>query len=276
MKHPQFSKLVEVIKQLRDPVNGCPWDLRQDHQTLLKYLIEESYEYIHAVENKPEEMEEELGDVLLQVVLHAQIASESSNFDIESVSQKLADKMIRRHPHVFTKDGQSIDRDTLTDQTLQRTWDSIKASEKDDSGKKLLMNPDSFLGPALQASNKIGAKTRKYNFDWDDAGQVMYKVEEEWQELKAEMPADGDFKDKKNQAAIKEELGDLLFSVAQLARHLEIDPEECLREANNKFLNRFNQMNEFINDTGSKITDLKQNDLEDFWQQAKRSEYEKK
>ena len=272
MKTPHFSQLTDTIKKLRDPETGCPWDLRQDHKSLLKFLLEESYEFIHAVENNPDEMEEELGDILLQVLLHSQIASESNRFDIESVSQKLNDKMIRRHPHVFSENYQVDDRSSLTDEKLQKTWDAIKQQEKSTlkkSDETILLKPDSFLGPALQASSKIGAKTKKYNFDWDNVSQVMYKVEEEWQELKAEIPPQSQDSKIVATESIKEELGDLLFSVAQLARHLEIDPEECLRAANNKFLKRFNQMNKFITQDQNQITKLDHEHLESYWQKAK-------
>ena len=216
----EFARLVEVVKKLRDPDGGCPWDLKQTHNSLLKYLIEESYEFIHATESEDiEEMEEEIGDVLLQVLLHAQLASEKDNFNIESVSKKLADKLIYRHPHVFKEKNENI-----SEEEVVAKWDDLKKSEKEGKDQSLIDN--SYINfPALFSANKIGKKTNKINFDWDDATQVAYKVEEEWQELKEEIgPNAGQI----NIERVEEELGDFLFSAAQLGRHLGIDPEDCL------------------------------------------------
>lgn len=259
MSYPQFEKLVEVIQKLRHPTDGCPWDLKQTHQSLLKYLVEESYEYLHAVEeNDYEKMEEELGDVLLQVVLHSVIAEETGKFNIESVSKTLADKMIRRHPHVFEKGLEGISAEEVT-----ANWDKIK---KDEKTKKHSIDMEDAIFPALYSANKIGKKTEKLNFDWEDHNQVLYKVEEEWQELKEEL-APGIAV---NKGRIKEELGDFLFSIAQLARHLDIDPEEALRDANKKFIKRFNKVEDLVRSDNMELTDLTQNKLDVYWDKAKK------
>lgn len=259
MSYPQFEKLVEVIKELRHPTKGCPWDLKQTHSSLLKYLLEESYEYMHAVEeNNEAKMEEELGDVLLQVVLHSVIAEETGKFNIESVSQVLAQKMIRRHPHVFESQSTQITADEVSS-----NWEKIKKEEKT---KKHSIDMEDTIFPALHSANRIGKKTETLNFDWEDHTQVIYKVEEEWQELKEELTPGVT----PNKERVKEELGDFLFSIAQLARHLDIDPEVALRDANKKFVRRFNKVEDMVRDDKMELTDLTQNELDKYWNKAKK------
>lgn len=260
MEFPEFSNLTQIVKKLRHPKDGCPWDLKQTHKSLLKYLIEESYEFIAAVEDdNTKEMEDEIGDVLLQVLLHCQFASEDGSFDIESVSKNLAEKMIRRHPHVFEKKQESID----AEQVLSN-WEEIKKSEKINVPKSLI--DKSYLKfPALFAANKIGVKTGKINFDWENASQVAYKVEEEWQELKEEIVPGVP----RNKERIFEEMGDFLFSAAQLARHLDIDPEEACRQANKKFLARFQKMEILIKEDSRDIKGMNQEEMDHYWDQVK-------
>lgn len=265
MNKTHFEKLKDVIKDLRHPTEGCPWDLKQTHESLLKHLVEETYEFAEAVELKdPKKMEEELGDVLLQVMLHSQLASEKNQFDVESVSKILREKLIRRHPHVFENKNVNIGADEVL-----MNWAMIKAEEKSREEQEHNANHRIKLSvmhaPALQSALKIGNKTQELKFDWENYAQVAYKVEEEWQELKEEMaPAKG-----LNKARVKEELGDLLFSVAQLARHLEIDPELALREANMKFLKRFYSMEDLMRAKGAVLEDMNQTQMDLFWNEAK-------
>lgn len=266
-----FEKLKDVITELRHPVHGCPWDLKQTHESLLKYLLEESYEFIEAVEEKnPKKMEEEIGDVLLQVLLHSQLASEKDEFDIESVSAKLSEKLIRRHPHVFEN------RDTtLSAEQVLVNWEQIKKEEKarEESEKSHHRIKSSVLNaPPLISAVKIGKKTNDIKFDWEDYSQVVYKVEEEWQELKEELTPNRE----QNKAAVFEEMGDLLFSVAQLARHLDIDPHEALRFANKKFLRRFHAMEDLMEARGVELESMNQEQMDVYWNQAKRDEKAKK
>jgi MazG family protein len=262
-----FEKLKDVISELRHPVDGCPWDLKQTHESLLKYLLEESYEFIEAVEEKdPKKMEEEIGDVLMQVLLHAQLGSERKEFDIESISAKLTEKLIRRHPHVFENKDTSIN----ADQVLVN-WEKIKLEEKArESGLVTHHRISSSIlnAPPLMAATKIGKKTNDLKFDWDDYTQVVYKVEEEWQELKEELTPNRPI----NRDAIFEELGDLLFSVAQLARHLNMDPHDALRAANKKFLRRFHAMEDIMLKKGAKLEDMNQEQMDVYWNQAKVNE----
>lgn len=260
MNHPELTRCIEVIQKLRHPTKGCPWDLEQTHQTLLKYLIEESYEFIEAVELKDSKMmEEELGDVLLQILLHSTIASEAKTFNLESVAKTLADKIVRRHPHVFGNEDHNITSDEVV-----ANWQEIKKIEK--GPKKYSIDTKYLAAPALESAYKIGKKSTVVNFDWEDYYQVMGKVEEEWQEVKEELPPGGRF----DQARVKEEIGDLLFSVAQLARHLDLNPEECLRDANKKFIKRFQKVEDKVKASGKTLEETPQAELEQLWVEVKK------
>lgn len=263
MRYQEFERLAEVIARLRHPRDGCPWDLKQTHGSLLKYLIEEAYEYIHAVETgDSNKMEEELGDVLLQVMLHAQIASESGSFDIESVAKTLAEKMIERHPHVFQDKSLAADAEEVS-----KNWEEIKKKKSRASGETApsYFNEEDAYMPALMAAEKIGKKSRKVNFDWDEVSQVFAKVEEELEETKEELNAP-----KRDKARLKEEIGDLLFSVAQLARHLDISAEDALREANLKFIRRFSVLESKAQDQGRDMLKMSVDQLEELWQAVKK------
>lgn len=260
MPYPELERCIAVINDIRHPQTGCPWDLEQTHQTLLKYLLEESYEFAEACElDDSKLMEEELGDVLLQVLLHSAIARETQRFDIESVAKTLADKMVRRHPHVFGDKGQNLSTNQIID-----NWQEIKIQEK--GHQKHSINQKYLHAPALESAFKIGKKSTSLNFDWSDYRQVVSKVEEEWLEVKAELPDSGDF----NPQRVKEELGDLLFSVAQLARHLSLNPEDCLREANKKFIKRFQQVEDTVKARGTTLEASSQEQLELIWLEVKK------
>ncbi|MBT4790163.1 MAG: nucleoside triphosphate pyrophosphohydrolase [Halobacteriovoraceae bacterium] len=256
MNYANLEKLIDVIAKLRHPEDGCPWDLKQDHQSLLKYLIEECYEYIHTVEEGNfVKMEEELGDVLLQVLLHAKIASESNHFDLESVAKVLTDKMIRRHPHVFqNKDIAKTEQEVVTN------WNAIKKTENQ---KEYHINKEDAYAPALKASEIIGAKSQAINFDWDNVADVLKKVDEELEEVKAEL------KTMESKERIKDEIGDLLFSVTQLARHLDIDAEDALKQANLKFIARINLVEKKVKSENLSMVDLPTKELEKYWVKVK-------
>ena len=264
----EFDAILNVVRALRGP-GGCPWDKEQTPETLAPYALEEAYELAEAIEEgDPEKIKEELGDVLLQVVLHAHIAKQEKQFDINDVIEGICSKLVRRHPHVFASVKVKDSTEVL------KNWDEIKASEKakEKTGKLANKNTDKFSIPvhlpALQRSGKIGDKTHRLNFDWDNALHVFEKVEEEFLELKEAL---GLKKKKKTSAArIKEELGDLLFSLAQLARHLKSDPEQILRNANRKFEKRFFKMKNLAEKSGRQMKDYSTADLEKLWQQIKR------
>lgn len=288
-----LQDFVATVAKLRAP-DGCPWDREQTHRSLVPYLIEESYELAEAIENgRDVEILEELGDVLLQVVLHAQIASESRRFSIDDVARVVNEKMIRRHPHVFG-DAQSgrtaADYAGIDSGEVLKNWNAIKATEKE-TEKKTEKNADTanepfrfdvpVALPALQRSAKIGEKTRKRRFDWPDWRGVMSKIEEELGELKralgdskntVHVPTEFSEKGPSNDP-IASEIGDLLFTVAQLARHRGLDPEQCLRDTNLRFERRFevlNQMAAELEKTDGRNWDARaQSELEVLWQKAK-------
>lgn len=261
MSHPELERAIEVIKALRHPQTGCPWDLEQTHATLLKYLIEEAYEFVEAVEKgDPKLMEEEIGDVLFQVLLHTTIGEEKKAFDLESSAKVLADKLIRRHPHVFNQSDKKLTSDEVVD-----NWQKIKKAEKGE--KKYTIDEKYLHAPALESAFKIGQKSTSVNFDWTDHLQVMMKVEEEWQEVKEELPPTGQF----NLERVKEEIGDLLFSVAQLSRHLGLNPEDCLRDANKKFIRRFQKVEDAVKAQGKKLETTPQEELEEIWVKVKKA-----
>ena len=184
MKNQELIKCIETVKSLRDPEHGCPWDLKQTHHSLLKYLLEESYEFIEATENNDfPHMEEELGDILLQVLLHARIAEEKKHFSLESCAQKLSEKLIRRHPHVFQE------KNKMTYEEVLENWNKIKEEEriKKKDNLKYALHTKILHAPALESSYGIGKFTESIKFDWAEPLEVISKVEEEWQEVLAEL-----------------------------------------------------------------------------------------
>ena len=253
----EFENFVQIVKKLRDPDTGCPWDLKQTHQTLIRFMIEECFEAVEAIKSEnTEELKDELGDVLLQVVLHSQLAVESNNFSIRDVIQNISEKMIRRHPHVFS------DVTANTEEEVKSNWNKIKNEENPHPPEKIKRKL--AFGPALRAATKIGEFTNQKGFDWANPSEVMNKVQEEINELTEELNS------KPNIKRIKEEFGDLIFSVAQLGRHLDIDPEESLDQANRKFIKRYNQMID-LND-GDCISGLANEEKENLWKRVKKNE----
>ena len=258
MDYPELERAIQVVAKLRDPDGGCPWDLKQTHSSLLKYLIEESYEFVYAVElDDSVKMQEELGDVLLQVLLHSQLAKDDKKFTIEGVAKALADKMIRRHPHVF--EDPSLAKN---EKEVKENWKKIK--EKEQNNKYHIRMEDAY-SPSLHASDKIGAKSQAINFDWDKIEDVLAKVDEELLEVKEELSLSP------NSEKTYEEIGDLLFSVTQLARHLGFSAEEALRDANKKFIRRINQVEDAVRADGFEMADLPTEKLEIYWSKVKQS-----
>lgn len=259
VRNRQFARLREIVATLRSP-EGCPWDREQTHQSLRKNLIEESYEVIDAIdEDDPDAICEELGDLLLQVLLHSQIACEVGDFSIDDVIFGLNEKLIRRHPHVFGE-RQANDADEAF-----ATWQEIKAVEK--AAKGLDMVEVSQLDgiprelPALMYAYKLQKKAAEVGFDWDNVADVEKKIEEEYQEVK--------------QAGADEragELGDLLFAVVNLARYYKIDPEEALRLTNRKFTRRFHYIEQQLKEAGKTFAESNLSELDKWWDEAKATE----
>ena len=248
-----FGELVEVIRRLRAP-GGCPWDREQNPATLKPFIIEESYEVIDAIDGgDPAELREELGDLLLQIMLQAQIAKEAERFDIADVVRGLTEKMIGRHPHVFGDTAVSGSGEVLVN------WEKLKREEK--RGRGLFDGLPAEL-PGLLRAARMGEKAGRVGFDWSDADAVRAKVVEELAEVDAAVAAD-------DPAAIERELGDLLFAVAQWSRHLGRAPEEALRAACARFGARFTELSALVRESGREIAECDAEELEQLWQQVK-------
>ncbi len=256
-----LARLIAIMARLRDPDGGCPWDLEQTFATIAPYTIEEAYEVAEAVaRGDMAELKEELGDLLLQVVYHARMAEERGAFDFAAVAEAICDKMVRRHPHVF---GEASHRDAA-EQT--RAWDAIKADERSakDVAASILDGVPAAL-PALMRAEKLTRRAARVGFTWARPAEVIAKLHEELGELEAEMAA-GDA------AKVREEVGDVLFVCANLARILEVDPEDALRAANAKFTRRFKWIEAALAAEGRKPEQSDLVEMDGLWDAAKRAE----
>lgn len=258
-----LTRLLAVMAWLRDRQHGCPWDIDQTFRTIAPYTIEEAYEVADAIERDDmPALKEELGDLLLQVVYHSQMASEARAFDFADVAQAIADKMVDRHPHVFG-DLKIADADAQT-----VSWEARKAAER--AKKAGGVEPPGALDgvaralPALLRAEKIQKRAARVGFDWTTIGPVIDKIEEELGELRAELAAG-----KTDPARITDELGDVLFAVANLARHCKVDPEAALRSTNDKFERRFRYVEKCLAEQGRKPAEATLEEMEALWQEAK-------
>jgi len=254
-----IEKLLDVMRALRDPENGCEWDVAQDFASIAPYTIEEAYEVADAIErNDIDELRDELGDLLLQVVFHAQIATDEGHFDFDDVAEAIASKMVRRHPHVFGSDAERAAG------PVAGSWERIKSEERE--GKN---DDDSAMAdvaqalPALKRAQKLGKRASGVGFDWDGYDGVRAKVDEELGEFE-------DVAGSRDEARIEEEFGDLLFAVVNLARHVDVDAEKALRAANRKFERRFRSMESAIRSAGGRLERMSLAELEREWRSAKR------
>ncbi|PKR82929.1 nucleoside triphosphate pyrophosphohydrolase [Heyndrickxia camelliae] len=254
----EFSALRSIIAELRGP-NGCPWDKKQTHLSLKKYLIEESYELLEAIdEDDIDHIVEELGDVLLQVMLHAQIGEDEGMFSIEDVIEGISDKMIRRHPHVF---GDTVAKDV---EVVLKNWNEIKGQEKGHGAQKTVLDEVGKGLPALIRAYEYQKSASKLGFDWDRAEEAWKKVIEEMKEFQEEITK----KDKQKQIS---EFGDLLFAMVNVGRLLSIYPEEALEMTNQKFKRRFQFIEEQVESRGKTFSDFTLAELDQFWNQAKKA-----
>ncbi|WP_096203243.1 nucleoside triphosphate pyrophosphohydrolase [Bacillus sp. FJAT-45350] len=256
--YQDFSMLRSVIATLRGP-NGCPWDIKQTHKSLKPYLIEEAYEVIEAIDEEDDDhLAEELGDVLLQVMLHAQIGEDEGWFTIDDVIETLTEKMIRRHPHVFGT-GQAEDADEVV-----KNWEQIKQEERGEEAKydSILANiPTSF--PALMRAFKLQKKAAKVGFDWDEAAPMWMKLQEEISEFFAEIKNN-------DKTKMTKEFGDILFVLVNLARFYNIQPEEALHGTNEKFYNRFQIIEQELQNRGLEFSDVTLEELDEIWEKSKK------
>ena len=258
-----MARLLAVMAWLRDRQHGCPWDVEQTFRTIAPYTIEEAYEVADAIDRDDlGALKEELGDLLLQVVYHAQMAHESGAFGFADVASAIANKMVDRHPHVFG------DARVATAEAQTVSWEARKAIER--AAKRAGAEPAGALDgvaralPALLRAEKIQKRAARVGFDWKQTGPVIDKIEEELDELRAELEA-GDV----DQARLTDELGDVLFAVANLARHCKIDPEAALRATNDKFERRFRHIERRLGETDRKPADATLEEMEALWQEAK-------
>ncbi len=246
------------MRKLRDPENGCPWDLEQDFSTIAPYTIEEAYEVADAIERQDwDELRHELGDLLFQVVFYAQMGEERGYFDFEAIAGGIAEKMTRRHPHVFG------DVDENDSHGVRGRWEDIKEAERAGNEDGSVLAGVARALPALKRAQKLGSRAARVGFDWKDRQGVRDKISEEFEELEGAVGT-------RDQDHVEEELGDLLFSVVNLARHLDVDPEKALVGANRKFERRFRAMEAAIDADGRDIRRLSLEELEHRWHKAKR------
>jgi len=257
-----LEKLLEIMERLRNKETGCPWDIRQDFSSIAPYTIEEAYEVADAINrNDMPGLRDELGDLLFQVAFHARMAEEQGEFDFEEVAAGICEKMIRRHPHIFGDDQERRQGQA------PGTWEIIKAAER----AAAATNQDSVSAldgvatalPALKRAQKLGNRAASVGFDWPDTRGVRSKIAEELAEVSA-AECSGNVKE------IADELGDLLFAVVNLARHLKVDPEQALSDANRKFERRFRSMESAVNQDDKQLADLGIDALESRWRDAKK------
>jgi len=261
----EFTRLVELISRLRAP-GGCPWDREQTHESLKPMMLEEAYEAVEAIdEGNDEELKGELGDLLLQVVFHSQIATEENRFTIAEVIERISSKMIRRHPHVFGEDTAQTAGEVL------RNWEAIKAAELEAKGKRAdegsMLDSVSTKLPAVMEAFQMTTKVSRVDFDWPDVASVLEKLDEEVEELKQ---AVGD--QQPTHKEIAGEVGDLLFVAVNVARLLGIDPESALKSSNRKFRRRFRYIEERLREQGRKPADSDHVEMDALWDEAKATE----
>ena len=261
----ELQRLLDIMARLRNPEGGCPWDLEQNFATIAPYTVEEAYEVADAIQREDmADLRDELGDLLFQVVYHAQMAREAGEFQFADVAEAIADKIVRRHPHVFA-DARERDATTQT-----RSWEVIKAEERasrqTDEAPPGALDGVSLALPGLTRAVKLQNRAARVGFDWGEAGPVLDKIREEIDELQAEMdagaPAD----------RLEDELGDLFFACANLARHLGVDPEAAVRSTNAKFERRFRAVEHRIRESGGDVKEASLEEMEAAWQAAKQSE----
>lgn len=258
-------RLLEIMRRLRDPETGCPWDIEQDFATIAPYTIEEAYEVADAIEREAwDELKGELGDLLFQSVFHAQMAAEKGLFSFDDVANTMSDKMIDRHPHVFGDQS----RDKSAEQQT-RDWEAIKAAERAEKAQTGALDGVAIGLPALLRAYKLQKRAARVGFDWPDTGDVLDKITEEAAEL-------AEARDTLSADQIEDEFGDLLFVITNLGRHLGVDPEAALRRTNAKFTRRFGYVETALKDLGKRPEDSSLAEMDALWDEAKMAERAKR
>jgi len=265
-----FEDLIELMNKLRSP-DGCPWDREQTYATLAPMLLEEAYEAFEAVEEaregRPQELRDELGDLLFQIVFYAQVAKERGEFSIGDVTSAIHEKMVRRHPHVF---GDTNANDTAA---VLRNWEVMKAEERRAAGKsereESLLDGISSKAPALMEAHQLSTKAARVGFDWEKLEDIFAKLEEEIGELRAAIQIHASSDTDADHTRVREELGDLLFAVTNIARHLKVEPEAALKLTNRKFRRRFGYIEKKLRERGQAFNATTLDEMEALWQEAK-------
>ena len=256
----EMQSLLDVMQRLRDPEGGCPWDLEQSFQSIAPYTIEEAYEVADAIEREDYgELKNELGDLLLQVVFHAQMANEAGLFDFADVAGAIGSKLVRRHPHVFG------DASHATAGAVVNSWETIKSAERQEKQQHGTLDDVPTNLPALMRAHKLQKRAARVGFDWSEISDVIAKVGEEMRELQHEIDLDS----YANRDRIAEEAGDLLFSCVNLTRHLQLEAEDCLRAGNRKFEQRFRRLEASVLESGQKLEDLSLTEMDAIWNAVK-------
>ena len=265
----RFERLVGIMRALRAP-DGCPWDREQTHASLRPFVLEETYEVLEAIDRHDHaSLCEELGDFVFEAVFLAQLESEAGHFTIADSLERIADKLVRRHPHVFARDAGEPPLDSAGQVRVR--WEEIKAQEQSSPSSTGTRKPKTLLSgiapalPALLRAYHIGTRAASVGFDWTAAGDVVDKIQEEVDELREVVKGGGEI----DRARAEEEMGDLLFAIANLSRKLGIEPETALRKANDKFTKRFTEMERSIAESGESMSRMTLEDLEKEWQRAK-------
>ncbi|MBM3599160.1 MAG: nucleoside triphosphate pyrophosphohydrolase [Alphaproteobacteria bacterium] len=264
-----IEQLLDIMARLRAPEGGCPWDLEQTFATIAPYTIEEAYEVAEAIERQDMgALKDELGDLLLQVVFHAQMAREAGAFDFNDVAQAISAKMLRRHPHVFGSAS------VASAEAQTKAWETMKADERAakaaaDGRRPSVLDGVSAAYPALMRAMKLQRRAARVGFDWPEAGQVLDKIREEIGEIEAEL---GAAESTGASDRLQDEIGDLLFACVNLARHVDVDPESALRKGNSKFDRRFRQIENWLADAGKSPASVSLDEMEALWQRAKLTE----
>ncbi|GJH43600.1 nucleoside triphosphate pyrophosphohydrolase [Pasteurella canis] len=257
-----IQEFVKLIAQLRNPNGGCPWDLKQNYQTMIPCLTEETYEVIEAIQqNNMQDLKEELGDLLLQVIFFSQLATEDEHFTFDDVVNTVSSKIIRRHPHVFGNKKAHNEQEAL------QNWNAIKAQENQNKGQTSILDNIPHAFPALMRAEKLQKRCAKVGFDWNETTHVIEKIKEELNEVQQEIE-----KSPRQQAKIEEEIGDLLFAVVNLSRHLHCQPEESLRKANHKFEQRFRAVERKLKQNNKTFADSSLMEMDLLWDEVKREE----
>ncbi len=252
-----FRRLIEIMERLRGP-QGCPWDREQTSQSIKPYLIEEAYEVVDAIdEDDPEKLKEELGDLLFQIIFHAQIAKEKGEFDIHDVIEVISRKMIGRHPHVFG------DKDFKTSEEVLREWDERK-KEEGKQRESILEGIPSHL-PALMRAHRIQSRVSRIGFDWKELGDVLKKLDEELMEFRLAIQ-------KNDRSEIEDELGDIFFVLVNISRFVGVNPEEALRKTISKFISRFRYIEKRAREDGKSLEEMSLEEMDSLWEEAKTRE----